>query len=128
MVGESIGIGRRFAGASHADHVRSEATPEAADIRDDIPPEIRMSRIPVQKYDRVAMTGVDVADVSIAHADSATRMRIDGTRDISHGIAPCLKEQERWSMRRGLRAAGRRRGARLSLTSAYAPAAAGNRV
>ena len=45
---------------AHADQVRRDAAPLALEVRDDVPPQIRRRRVPVQQHDRVAGADFDV--------------------------------------------------------------------
>src|SRR6185437_8035447 len=61
---------------THPDEVGREAAAESAQVRNHVAPEIRRSRVAVQKNDRIAAPAVDVCYRGSGDCDVAPRMRI----------------------------------------------------
>ena len=56
-------------GISHTDQIRRDASTQVGDVGNDVPPEIRRSRISMQKNDRLALTFVYVAHQAAQYRD-----------------------------------------------------------
>jgi hypothetical protein len=78
VIGEAIGVRRRFARLAHADQVGRETASVAADIRNDVAPQIGRRGITVQEDDRVAFAGVHVTHFTIDYGDAPSRVRVGG--------------------------------------------------
>src|SRR5262245_47593569 len=91
MVGEAVRLSWRFPGAAHPDEVWSEASAQAGEERNDVPPHVRRSGVAVKKDDRIAVAGVDVTDVRVEHICLLTGMRVEARRlSVSDHECPLL--------------------------------------
>ena len=98
VVGEAIPPPFRRPRVPHSDEVRGEATTHRLYMGDDVAPEIRRRRIPVQEDDRLSASNLDVSHVRIEHWDRQA-LREGRGRDVCfHCDAPYWTPM--WARRR----------------------------
>src|SRR5207249_1417970 len=83
VVGKPV-VAARGTGLPHADENGRQTPAETGDVRDDVAPDVRRRRVPVEEHDRVARARVDVGDFGVEDLDALARVRI-GDGQGSHG-------------------------------------------
>src|ERR1700733_7246176 len=74
---------RKLVGIAHADQVGGEAAAKADAVREDVAPDVRTGRIPMQEYNRVARPEIDIGHFPAENFDEFTE-------------APPLRGPTRW--------------------------------
>ena len=78
MIDEAVGVGGRLARLPHADQVGRKTPSDVADVRNDVPPEVRGRRIAVQEDDGIAFAYIDIAHLGVEDGDTLSWMWIGG--------------------------------------------------
>jgi hypothetical protein len=78
MIDEPVGVGWRLARMPHADQVWSKTPSNVADVRNNVPPQVRGRRIAVQENDGLAFAHVYIAHLGVEDCYTLSWMWIGG--------------------------------------------------